>query len=498
MDSRVDVLAPRVPGYDLHAGIGRGSSGTVWSATRAHDGAPVAVKVVSLQGDEDANHVARELSAMACTDVDGLVGFHEAVGLDTDPPAVAIVLDRVSGGSLAAAVGARGHLSVGEAVTVLAPVARALAELHAAGVVHADVSPTNVLLERSGRPLLADLGVARFVGDRPGEQFGTEGFVAPEVADGALPTTASDVYAVGALAWWCVSGAAPGPAALRPSLEDVVPGLPAAFLEWTAQALATDPARRPDAVALALGYFDSATCEPLRLVVGGDDTSLLTQRLRRSAQTLEEPATGRATRCGRARDRVRGRIVAAAIVTAALAAAGVAIAVGGVSVGGPSWPGTARAPQQPRETVQPRGTPSAGVTDAAADKGAPHRDPRALMQSLADRRARLMSSGSAEGLEVLDVPDSAAMASDRASLAALLAAGERYRDVRFTVRSARLVASHGEVASVEAVVDTSAHVVVREPGSARPQPQAAGEPMVFSLRWGEARWRIESVRAAAG
>ena len=149
-----DHRVPRVPGYDLGELLGQGAAGRVWSATRVEDGARVAVKVVSVRGDDDADRVARELSVLATTTVEGVVGFRESVGLDTDPPAVAIVLDLARGGSLARAVGARGHLSVGEAVTVLAPVAKALAGLHAAGVVHGDVSPGNVLLEPWPEPVL--------------------------------------------------------------------------------------------------------------------------------------------------------------------------------------------------------------------------------------------------------------------------------------------------------------------------------------------------------
>jgi len=151
---------PVVPGYCLEELLGAGAAGSVWAAVRATDGAPVAVKVVPVRADgPDAERAAREVGVLASVDVEGLVGFHEAIGLPSDPAAVAIVLDRVRGGSLHRAVTARGHLSVGESVTILTAIARALGGLHAAGVVHGDVSPTNVLLELSGRPLLSDLGV---------------------------------------------------------------------------------------------------------------------------------------------------------------------------------------------------------------------------------------------------------------------------------------------------------------------------------------------------
>src|SRR5689334_6106891 len=131
--------APRVPGYLVGDLIGRGGVGAVWAASRVGDGRQVAVKVVPVARPEQAHAVARELAVLGRVGVDGLVGFHEAVGLAGDPPAVALVLDDLGGGSLERALRARGHLSVGESVTVLTPVARALAGLHALGVVHGDV-----------------------------------------------------------------------------------------------------------------------------------------------------------------------------------------------------------------------------------------------------------------------------------------------------------------------------------------------------------------------
>jgi len=115
------------------------------------------------------------------------------------------------------------------------------------------------------------------------------------------------------------------------------------------------------------------------------------------------------------------------------------------------------------------------------------------MQSLADRRATVMNTGSRSGLAVLDVRGSAAMAADESLVAALATAGERYREVRLSVRSARLVSQTGAIVRVESVVDTSAHVVVDESGSGTPCPAVTGSPMVFTLRWADGRWRVASV-----
>lgn len=121
------------------------------------------------------------------------------------------------------------------------------------------------------------------------------------------------------------------------------------------------------------------------------------------------------------------------------------------------------------------------------------------MQSLADLRATVMNTGSASSLAVLDAAGSAAMTADESLVRALAAAGERYRDVQLSVRSARLhspsgAALRGDTVEVEAVVDTSAHVVVDRSGSRTARDAVRGSPMVFTLHWG-GRWRIASVES---
>ena len=281
----MDVIPPEVPGHRLTSLLGHGSTATVWRARRAADDALVAVKVVPGEADEEA---LREYALLQHAVSDHVVTLHETLAIDTDEgPATALVLEHLAGGSLGQVVAQRGHLSPGETVTVLAPIAQALGSLHDLGVVHGDLSPGNVLLDSTGRPVIADLGYSRLTGEPPGEVHGTDGYVAPEVLDGEEPARASDVHALGALAWLCLTGAPPGHVAIRDDLSSVAPETPelVAVIE---SCLRTDPTARPEAGAVARAAFDAVPPEPLRMVSPGDVASGLTRRIRESA-ALEAP-----------------------------------------------------------------------------------------------------------------------------------------------------------------------------------------------------------------
>lgn len=194
---------PLVPGYRMGEPLGQGSGGRVWSAVREVDRSPVAVKIVS--GDPVA--LAREVDAARSLKIPHVVPVQGLVALDDGR--FAVVMDVMGGGSVREVVATRGHLSAGEAITVLVPIAAALGALHAHGVVHGDVSPDNVLLDLRGRPALADLGASHALGQVDGDVWGSDGFVAPEVLLGSVPRAASDVYAVACLGLYLVTGTVP-------------------------------------------------------------------------------------------------------------------------------------------------------------------------------------------------------------------------------------------------------------------------------------------------
>ncbi len=262
----------RVAGYTIDRRLGAGGHSQVWLAhTPAGD--PRALKVLT---SREAGSDSREAQGLARLRHPHLVHLHEVT--NTAEGQVVLVLDYISGGSLAALVAARGALDPGEAVTLLTPLAGVLAHVHAQGVAHGDVSPGNVLFGQDGRPLLCDLGVLRLVGLEAREQ-GTPGF-SDDMGEGA----AADVFGLGAVAWFALTGRPPQAAAVRPPLLALNPAIPAELAAVVERCLVADPTKRPDANDLAVAVFDAAPAEPVRLVPTDPDADplhVVTQRLRR-------------------------------------------------------------------------------------------------------------------------------------------------------------------------------------------------------------------------
>ena len=528
----VDHAAPSIAGYDVVEPIGGGGTGTVWSAV-APDGATVAIKVVPAV---DADDALVELAVLGRIRDPHLVRLHQALTLPSGD--VALVLDHLAGGTVGTVVRTRGHLAPGELVTLLSPVASTVARLHGIGVVHGDLSPDNVLLDLDGRPFVADLGLARIVGADPAELRGTEGFVAPEVLAGAMPSAASDVHALGALAWFCLTGEAPGPAVVRGRLAEHVTGLPDELVETVELALRTRPEERPDADALAVAIFQSAPAEPVVLARGGDEVGLLTRRIRAAARpavagagvrTDRGRATGPAALRGvtgagatwlsAARRRMRhtgGRTNGVlgeashrlgAVTRTLLPWVVVASVLTALAMGALSWAGSrddARAattatttPQDPGP-LDPVTPPDTGGDPAVADiravVDAPQHDPVALVQALADARATAWSAGVAARLVEVDAPRSPALARDTEVLAGVQRARQRYVGLVFTVRDAEVLAQRGATVTIRTRIDTGAHVV-RGPAGEVARPDATGAPMLLDVVRTASGWRVHDVRA---
>jgi len=260
-------MTVQVPGYDVAHLLGYGATGEVWLAREVATGEAVALKRLRCGGGmRERDRVRREAAVLAALEHPHLVRLRTVVTLADE---LVLVLDHAAGGSLSALMGARGTLLPGEVVTIATPLAQALAAVHARGVVHGDVSPANVLFTADGRPLLADLGVARLLGEPVGVPEGTPEFADPAVVAGAPPDASTDVFGLAAVCFAALTGVPPvaggGPAPLHRLAADV----PGELVDVIHAAMAPDPVDRPTAAELASALFDACEAEPVRLVAVG-------------------------------------------------------------------------------------------------------------------------------------------------------------------------------------------------------------------------------------
>jgi eukaryotic-like serine/threonine-protein kinase len=179
-----------------------------------------------------------------------------------------LVMELVEGDSLATVLG-RGALSWPTAVGIGAQVAAALATAHAHGVVHCDITPSNVMLSADGVKVI-DFGVCASAGDQAGTQvYGTPAYLAPERRAGGSAVAGTDVYGLGLLLYEMLAGKLPWPDGSTTELlvahREVPPaplprvaGLPAGMAELVADCLALDPAKRPSASRLCVALSAAA------------------------------------------------------------------------------------------------------------------------------------------------------------------------------------------------------------------------------------------------
>ncbi|MBG6218064.1 serine/threonine protein kinase [Arthrobacter sp. CAN_A6] len=324
-------LPPRIAGFRTGRLLGTGGSAVVWLVESIATGEPFALKVTStfdvdstavmshpgdpagggVQGPGGAGTTAgRELRLLQRFAHEHLIRVHEFVLTDQGP---AVRLDYAPGGSLLQLVASRGPLPVGEAVTVLAPVAQALAYLHSEGAAHGDVSPGNILFTAEGKPLLSDLGVGRLLGEDTGAVFGTPGFSGPAAGRGRHSGTSTsgpeldtgvDVFALAAVAWFALTGRVPGPSVERAPLSLLIPGVPVQLMELIEAGLSEEELQRPTAAEFADVVLGSGTPLPVDLVGSVHESVLPHLRTRRNVQNKD---IGRRRRAGRAPARTPGK-----------------------------------------------------------------------------------------------------------------------------------------------------------------------------------------------
>ncbi|WP_437227960.1 serine/threonine protein kinase [Planctomicrobium sp. SH661] len=203
---RQSAIPTTVGGYEILKNIGEGSYGTVWLARERKTGKQVAIKFFTNRRGLDWSLLTREVEKLAVLDASRDVVRLLDVGVDHDPPY--FVMEYLPHRSVANLIES-GTVSVPQALTITAAVARALVHAHSAGILHCDIKPGNVLLDRGDEARLGDFGQSRLATDQGGA-YGTFYYMAPEqAARNAVPDVRWDVYALGALLYHMLSGVPP-------------------------------------------------------------------------------------------------------------------------------------------------------------------------------------------------------------------------------------------------------------------------------------------------
>lgn len=265
------MIPSPVPGHDITAVLGHGGFSTVYRAVQRSVGREVALKIDHrvLLDAEDRDRFFREVHAAGL--VSGhphVVDIHDA-GL-TDAGRPYLVMELCPAGSLADRLRRSGPLPLPEVLSIGVAIADALATAHRLGIVHRDVKPANVLVDRYGQPELADFGLAARYdpsSESPATlEVLTPAYAAPEMFLSGRPTPAADVYGLAATLYALLSGRPPRwpadasdldtPAIMRlhaAPLPDL-PGVPAAAVAVLRAGTARDPA---DRIATAGSLRDS-------------------------------------------------------------------------------------------------------------------------------------------------------------------------------------------------------------------------------------------------
>ena len=244
--------------YQLNEPIGTGWFSEVWRATDRALSRPVAVKLLHPAYAEQPEALARfRAEARYAAAV-----WHENIAhiYDYDEPADGpqpyLVMELVDGPSLSGVL-ADGPLDAARAMDVVAQAAAGLEAAHAMGVVHGDIRPGNLLLASGGAVKITDWGISHAAGTVSGIVPGTAEYLAPERIAGAQARPASDLYALGVVAYECLAGAPPfagePPDVACAHRDHPVPPLPgsvpADVSALVMQLVAKDPARRPGSAA---------------------------------------------------------------------------------------------------------------------------------------------------------------------------------------------------------------------------------------------------------
>ena len=394
--------------------VGFGASGEVWRARVVGSGELVALKRLRSADAVVRERLRREAAVLSSVAGDHVVRVRDVVLTDVE---AVLVMDFAAGGNLATVLSVRGQIAAPEVVTLVGPLAMALADAHERGIVHGDVTPANIVFDEDGRPLLTDFGVARAVGSVTDVVEGTPPYVAPELLAGQPVTPAADVFSLCTIAQQALSVAA-APEALIAAIES---------------GLADDPHDRPTARQLASAVLRSCAAAPVGLVRAAPvRPSVVTQavpvRPAEPASATAAPQRPRPTR--RRKPRRRRLRVPQRLVVAVVAATALVLAV----AGGVMW---GHRTESSAATVPP--VSAAVPTVRTAPPAATPPDWQHTVASLEAARAHAFLTGDAALLDAVYTARSAALVADKQLLGSLTRSGLRAQGFWITTLGVRPV-----------------------------------------------------------
>jgi len=257
-------------GFTLIELIGFGRTGEVWRARPDGGGTDVALKWLTDETVDTARLGAAELRHFNHPHVARLLDLRR------DLSQVVLVCEFIAGVSLASLLAERDRLSSAEVVTLLTPIADVLAAAHDAGLLHGNLTPTDILVTPEGRPILTDLGVWQSLG-KPPSVGGRLDYLDPSVARGGPLTNASDVFGAAAIGfhaltgrppWMAGSGADAWALAADGAGVDLAPlraSASSGLADVIARGLSDQPRHRGSARAFAADVREAVEPQPLHL-----------------------------------------------------------------------------------------------------------------------------------------------------------------------------------------------------------------------------------------